>query len=103
MSSSKYLQKQVAKKYAETIGEASREAGDAILDAIDSGADSRLLKDKAIDEFRAKRTEARKKKKQDKALISSHGKRAAKARGFGTNYNAKPYANAVRKPKANLK
>tara|TARA_R100000234_G_scaffold82308_1_gene51957 strand:+ start:263 stop:574 length:312 start_codon:yes stop_codon:yes gene_type:complete len=103
MSSSEYLQRLIESKHDKTILEASTEAGAALRDAEDSGEDTKFLKKKAVAEFRTKHAKSKKKKKRDLALIKQHGKRAARARGFGTNYNAKPYANAVRKPKANLK
>ena len=101
MSSSEYLKRQVGYTYGKTIGKASTEAGAALRDAEDSGEDTEFLKDKAVADFRAKRAKGQKKKKRDEALIKQHGKRAARARGFNTNYSSKPYANKPRKPKVN--
>ena len=102
MSSSEYLKNQVEYTYGRTIGKASTESGAALRAAKDSGEDTEYLTDKAIADFRAKRAKGQERKKRDLALIKKHGKKAARARGFNTNYNAKPYANAVRKPKADL-
>ena len=103
MSNSDYLRRKVTDKYHMALVKADVKRDEALEDAEDSGEDTEFLKDKAVADFRAKRAKAQKRKKRDEALIKQHGKRAARARGFSTNYNAKPYANAVRKPKANLK
>ena len=103
MSSSEYLKKTLERTRLEKLDQAIDEASDAFVDARDSGEDSQPLRDKAVANLVAKRREGLKRKKRGMALIKAHGKRAAKARSFGTNYNAKPYANPPRKPKANLK
>ena len=70
--------------------------------AKDSGEDTEYLKKKAQEEEDKAVRKAVRKYSRDSSLIRMHGKRAARARGFNTNYNAKPYANKPRKPKANL-
>ena len=103
MSSSDYLRRKVEDKYyAETV-KADVKRDKALKDAEDSGGDTQYLKERANVGAAIDKEIANRKKRSDKALIRKHGKRAAKARGFGTNYNAKPYANKPRKPKANLK
>ena len=103
MSNSDYLRRKVTDKYHMALVKADVKRDEALEDAEDSGADTDYLKDRAYAGAAIAKERAWKKYKSDQALVHEHGNRAAKARGFGTNYNAKPYANKPRKPKANLK
>ena len=102
MSSSDYLKKQVRKKYYEGLDKARSKKYKSQVAAEDSGDDTYDLQRKAEKIFYKEMKPIEKKYDSDMRLIRKHGKRAARARGFGTNYNAKPYANKPRKPKANL-
>lgn len=102
MSSSDYLDKVIYKKVMKEVGKATKEKYEGMRAAEDSGADTEYLKRKAQEEETRAVRKAASKYSRDSNLIRRHGKQAARARGFNTNYNAKPYANKPRKPKANL-
>tara|TARA_R100000008_G_scaffold65221_1_gene42228 strand:+ start:1498 stop:1809 length:312 start_codon:yes stop_codon:yes gene_type:complete len=103
MSSSDYLDKLVRKKYHEGLVKARSKKYKSQVAAEDKGEDTYYLQTKAEKTYEKEMKPLDKKYDSDMRLIRKHGKGAAKARGFGTNYNAKPYANPPRKPKANLK
>ena len=102
MSSSDYLRRKVEDKYYMETVKADVKRDKALKDAADSGDDTSYLRERANVGAAIDKEIARRQKKSDKALIRKHGKRAARARGFMTDY-IKNYTNPPRKPKADLK